>query len=174
MALGEWISVKSSQELYERQMALEMTELQTNPEGERKELALIYMAKGISESEAERLATELMSDTGKAHAMLVKEELGINAEELQGSAWEAAITSFFLFAIGAILPVLPFFWLGGMQAIALSVGLSAIGLFVIGSAITLFTGRGIWFSGMRQVLFGLAAAAVTFGIGKLIGVNVAG
>jgi VIT1/CCC1 family predicted Fe2+/Mn2+ transporter len=174
MALGEWISVKSSQELYERQMALEMTELQTNPEGERKELALIYMAKGISEAEADRLATDLMSDTDKAHAMLVKEELGINAEELQGSAWEAAITSFFLFAIGAILPVLPFFWLSGMQAIAISVGLSAIGLFVIGSAITLFTGRSIWFSGMRQVLFGLAAAAVTFGIGKLVGVNVAG
>jgi len=174
MALGEWISVKSSQELYERQMALEMTELQTNPEGERKEIMLIYMAKGISEAEAERLSTELMSDTGKAHAMLVKEELGINAEELQGSAWEAAITSFFLFAIGAILPVLPFFWLGGMQAIAISVGLSAIGLFVIGSAITLFTGRSVWFSGMRQVLFGLAAAAITFGIGKLIGVNVVG
>lgn len=174
MALGEWISVKSSQELYERQMALEMTELETNPEGERKELALIYMAKGIGEAEAQRLADEAMRDTGKAHALLVKEELGINAEELQGSAWEAAITSFFLFAVGAILPVLPFFWLGGMQAIAISVGLSSIGLFGIGSAITLFTGRGVWFSGMRQVLFGLAAAAITFGIGKLIGVNVAG
>lgn len=174
MALGEWISVKSSQELYERQMALEMTELETNPEGERKELALIYMAKGIGEAEAQRLADEAMRDTGKAHALLVKEELGINAEELQGSAWEAAITSFFLFAVGAILPVLPFFWLGGMHAIAISVGLSSIGLFGIGSAITLFTGRGVWFSGMRQVLFGLAAAAITFGIGKLIGVNVAG
>ena len=174
MALGEWISVKSSQELYERQMALEMTELETNPEGERKELVLIYMAKGIGEVEAQRLADEAMRDTGKAHALLVKEELGINAEELQGSAWEAAITSFFLFAVGAILPVLPFFWLGGMQAIAISVGLSSIGLFGIGSAITLFTGRGVWFSGMRQVLFGLAAAAITFGIGKLIGVNVAG
>ncbi len=174
MALGEWISVKSSQELYERQMALEMTELETNPEDERKELVLIFMAKGIGEAEAQRLADEAMRDTGKAHALLVKEELGINTEELQGSAWEAAITSFFLFAIGAILPVLPFFWLGGMQAIAISVGLSAIGLFVIGSAITLFTGRSIWFSGMRQVLFGLAAAAVTFGIGKLIGMNVAG
>ena len=174
MALGEWISVKSSQELYERQMALEMVELETNPEGERKELALIYMAKGISEDESNRLATELMSDTNRAHAMLVKEELGINAEELQGSAWVAAITSFFLFAIGAILPVLPFFWLKGFAAIAWSVGLSTIGLFIIGSAITLFTGRSIWASGMRQVLFGLAAAAVTFGIGKLIGVNVGG
>lgn len=115
-----------------------------------------------------------MSDTNRAHAMLVKEELGINAEEFKGSAWEAAITSFFLFAIGAILPVIPFFFVGGMKAIAISVGLSAIGLFIIGSAIKLFTGRSIWFSGMRQVLFGLAAAAITFGIGKLIGVNVAG
>jgi VIT1/CCC1 family predicted Fe2+/Mn2+ transporter len=86
----------------------------------------------------------------------------------------AAITSFFLFAIGAILPVLPFFFLTGLQAIGLSLGLSALGLFGIGGAITLFTGRSLLFSGMRQVLFGLAAAAITFGIGRLIGVNVAG
>ena len=174
MALGEWISVKSSQELYERQMALEMMELETNPEGERKELALIYMAKGITEAEAQRLATELIADKGRAHAMLVKEELGINTEELKGSAWEAAIASFFLFAVGAILPVLPFFFVHGLRAIAFSIGLSAIGLFGIGSAITLFTGRSVWFSGSRQVLFGLAAAAITFGIGRLIGVSVAG
>jgi len=174
MALGEWISVKSSQELYERQMALEMTELEMNPEGERKELVLIFMAKGISETESERLASEALTDKGKAHALLVKEELGINAEELKGSAWEAAITSFFLFAVGAILPVIPFFLTGGMNAILISVGLSAAGLFIIGAAITLFTGRSVWFSGFRQVLFGLAAAAVTFGIGKLIGVNVGG
>ena len=174
MALGEWISVKSSQELYERQMALEMTELEVNPEGERKELVLIFMAKGISEAESERLASEALADKDKAHALLVKEELGINAEELKGSAWEAAITSFFLFAVGAILPVIPFFVTGGMHAILISVGLSAAGLFIIGAAITLFTGRSVWFSGFRQVLFGLAAAAVTFGIGKLIGVNVTG
>ena len=174
MALGEWISVKSSQELYERQMALELTELTTNPERERKELVLIFMAKGISEAESERLASEAMKDQGRAHALLVKEELGINTEELKGSAWEAAITSFFLFAVGAVLPVVPFFFTSGFNAIVISVGLSAAGLFLIGAAITLFTGRGVWFSGLRQVLFGLAAAAITFGIGKLIGVSVAG
>ena len=79
-----------------------------------------------------------------------------------------------MFALGAILPVIPFFLTGGMNAILISVGLSAAGLFIIGAAITLFTGRSVWFSGSRQVLFGLAAAAVTFGIGKLIGVNVVG
>ena len=174
MALGEWISVKSSQELYENQMQLEMDELETNPEGERKELKLIYMAKGIPEDQAVKIVDDLMKDKNLAHQVLVKEELGINAEELKGSAIEAALSSFFLFAIGAIIPVLPFMFLSGYQAIVLSTLLSAIGLFLIGAAITLFTGRNVWFSGSRQVIFGLAAAAVTFGIGKLIGVSMAG
>jgi Uncharacterized membrane protein len=172
MSLGEWISVKSSQELYENQMQIEMEELETNPEGEMKELALIYMAKGLPEDQARSMAADLMKDTTKAHEMLVREELGINAEELKGSAVEAAIYSFILFAIGAIIPVFPFMFLTGTQAILLSVGASTVGLFLIGAAITLFTGRNVWFSGFRQVAFGLAAAAITFGIGKLIGVSV--
>ena len=98
MALGEWISVRSSQELYENQMAIEMDELETNPEGELKELALIYMAKGIPEEQSHNMATEIMSDKSKAHEVLVKEELGINADELKGSAIEAALYSFFLFS----------------------------------------------------------------------------
>lgn len=171
MALGEWISVKSSQELYENQMQLEMEELETNPEGEMKELALIYMAKGIPEDQAHQMAADLLKDKGQAHEMLVREELGINAEELKGSAVEAAIYSFILFAIGAVVPVIPFMFSSGIQAILISVSASAVGLFLIGAAITLFTGKNVWFSGFRQVLFGLAAAAVTFGIGKLIGIS---
>lgn len=174
MALGEWISVKSSQELYENQMQLEMEELELNPEGEKKELKLIYMAKGIPEDQASEIVEELMKNKIHAHEILVKEELGINAEELKGSAMEAALSSFFLFAIGAIIPVLPFMFTTGIKAIILSTVASAVGLFLIGAAITLFTGRNVWFSGFRQVFFGLAAAAVTFGIGKLIGVSIAG
>lgn len=174
MALGEWISVKSSQELYENQMSLEMDELETNPEGEQKEIALIYRAKGIPKEQAEQMAVELMKDKNSAHQFLVKEELGINAEELKGSAMEAAVSSFVLFAIGAILPLFPFFFLNGMNAIVASAVSSSIGLFLIGSAITLFTGKSVWFSGFRQVIFGLLAAAITFGIGKLIGVSVVG
>ena len=105
---------------------------------------------------------------------MVKEELGINPSELKGSAIEAAIYSFVLFAIGAIIPVGPFLITSGATAIYWSIGLSTIGLFLIGSAITLFTGKSIWFSGFRQVLFGLLAAAITFGIGKLIGTSVIG
>ena len=171
MALGEWISVKSSQELYENQMQLGMEELETNPEGEEKELALIYISKGIPEQQARSMAKALISDKDRAHEMLIQEELGINAEDLQGSAMEAAITSFILFAIGAVIPVIPFFFLSGLNAVLLSAGMSALGLFLIGSAITLFTGKSIWFSGFRQVFFGLAAAAITYGIGTIIGVS---
>lgn len=174
MALGEWISVKSSQELYENQMQLEMEELETNPAGEEKELALIYISKGIPEAQAKQMAAEIMTNKGHAHEILIKEELGINAEDLKGSAMEAAITSFVLFAVGAIIPVIPFFFMGGMTAVLISSGLSAVGLFLIGSVITLFTGKSVWYSGFRQVLFGLLAAAITFGIGKLIGVSVLG
>ncbi|MEZ4771566.1 MAG: VIT1/CCC1 transporter family protein [Bacteroidia bacterium] len=174
MALGEWISVKSSQELYENQMQLEMEELETNPEGEEKELALIYQSKGIPAEQAREMAKEIMADKDHAHEVLIKEELGINSEDLKGSAMEAAVTSFILFAVGAVIPVIPFFFTEGMTAIIISTALSAVGLFLIGSSITLFTGKSIWYSGFRQVLFGLAAAAVTFGIGKLVGVSIVG
>lgn len=172
MALGEWISVKSSQELYENQMQIEMEELETNPEGEAKELALIYIAKGIPEEQAYQMSSDIMKDNNLAHDILVREELGINAEELKGSAVEAAVYSFILFSIGAVIPVIPFMFTNGMKAIFISVSMSAAGLFLIGAAITLFTGKNVWYSGFRQVFFGLAAAAITFGIGKLIGVSV--
>jgi VIT1/CCC1 family predicted Fe2+/Mn2+ transporter len=174
MALGEWISVKSSLELYENQMQLEMDELETNPEGEEKELALIYMAKGIPEAQARQMAAEIMQNKDHAHEVLIKEELGINPDDLKGSAMEAAVASFVFFAFGAIIPVIPFFFFGGMKAVLVSTLMSACGLFVIGGSITLFTGKSLWYSGFRQVLFGLLAAAITFGIGKLIGVSVMG
>lgn len=172
MALGEWISVKSSQELYENQMAIEMEELETNPDGEEKELALIYMAKGIPEEQANSMASEIMKDKTHAHEVLVKEELGINAEELKGSAFEAAFYSFLMFTVGGIIPVIPFIFASGIHAIVLSVLMSTIGLFMIGAAITLFTGKSLWYSGLRQIIFGLLAAAITFGIGRLIGVAI--
>lgn len=174
MALGEWISVKSSQELSENQMQLEMEELIVNPAGEERELALIYMSKGIPEEQARSMAADIIKDSARAHEVLVKEELGIQPEDLKGSAMEAAVTSFILFAVGAIIPVIPFFFTGGFQAVIISASLSALGLFLIGASITLFTGKSVWFSGFRQVLFGLLAAAITYGIGSLIGVSIGG
>ncbi|MDD2336313.1 MAG: VIT1/CCC1 family protein [Geobacteraceae bacterium] len=174
MAMGEWISVQSSRELYLEQIEREKEEIAADPEEELEELVLIYRARGLSEAEARALATRLMSDPETALETLARDELGIDPDELGGSAWEAAITSFLLFAAGAVLPVIPYFFLSGGTALAVSAGLSTAGLFFIGAAITLFTGRPVLYSGARQVLFGLVAAGVTFSVGKLIGVAIVG
>lgn len=174
MALGEWLSVQSSRELYQHQLDIERDELAAAPEEEKAELALIYQAKGVAADTALQMAERLLADEASALDTLAREELSIDPAELGGSAWEAAITSFVLFAIGAIIPVFPYLFWTGTTGIVVSAAVSAVGLFVIGAAITLMTGRSVWYSGMRQVLFGMAAAAVTFGVGRLIGVNVAG
>ncbi len=171
MAMGEWLSVNSSREFYQQQIATEAAELEEFPEEEKQELTLIYQAKGLSEAQAKALANRLIGDKETALDTLAREELGINPEELGGSAWVAGGTSFLLFALGAIVPVIPFFALGGWAAIGASLGLSAAAMFLIGAGTTLFTGRGVIFSGLRQLAVGLAAAGVTYGVGRLIGVS---
>lgn len=174
MAMGEWLSVQSSRELYQRQIDVERAEIAAIPEEEEEELALIYQAKGLPEEQARRLAARLMSDEQVALDTMAREELGIDPEELGGSAWEAAGFSFVLFAVGAIVPVAPFLFLSGGAVILWSLAVSALALFLIGAGITLLTGRGVLFSGMRQLLIGLGAAALTFGIGRLIGGSLGG
>ena len=174
MALGEWLSVQSARELYAHQIGIEKAELATAPEEEAAELALIYEARGLPRSEAQKLAQQIIANPESALDTLAREELSVDPNELGGSAWEAALTSFFLFALGAIIPVIAYIFLQGMTAVYVSMVLSAVGLFIIGSGITLFTGRSVLSSGSRQVLFGLAAAGVTFAIGRLIGTNIGG
>jgi VIT1/CCC1 family predicted Fe2+/Mn2+ transporter len=174
MALGEWLSVQSSRELYSHQLRIEKRELAQLPEEEKEELALIYQAKGVAPETARAMADRLLSDEATALDTLAREELSIDPQELGGSAWEAALTSFFLFAVGALVPVLPYVFFTGIAGIIVSAVFSGTGLFLIGAAITLMTGRHPVVSGLRQVAFGLAAAAVTFGVGRLLGVNVAG
>jgi len=172
MALGEWLSVQSARELAQRQLAVEEEELVASPTEEEAELALIYQAKGLPETQARAVAARLIADRGTALDTLAREELGLDPETLGGSAWEAAATSFVLFAVGAIVPVLPFLFLAGTAAVVASLGVSGLALFAIGAGITLLTGRSVLSSGARQVLFGLTAAALTFGIGRLIGISV--
>ncbi len=171
MGAGEYVSVSSQRELFERQLALEREELELAPEEEEQELALIYRAKGIPKAEAERLARALMRDKGAALDTLAREELGLNPEEL-GSPWSVAISSFLSFASGALIPVLPYIVLSGWLAFVLSALLSALALFGVGAAVSLFTGRGVLFSGLRMLLIGTGAATVTYGVGHLLGVAV--
>jgi VIT1/CCC1 family predicted Fe2+/Mn2+ transporter len=174
MAIGEWVSVQSARELYQRQIAIERQEIVEVPEEEAAELALIYQAKGLSEAEAQLLARRLIGDKARALDTLVREELGIDPDDLGGSAWGAAGTSFGLFACGAILPVLPFCFISGLAGAMVSLGIGMAALFGIGAGITLLTGRGVLYSGARQVLLGVLAAGITFGLGQLIGASLAG
>jgi VIT1/CCC1 family predicted Fe2+/Mn2+ transporter len=137
-------------------------------------MALIYQAKGLSEAQAQALAKELMSNKETALDTLAREELGIDPDELGGSPWAAAASSFGLFATGAIFPVIAFFWLDGPAALAVSLALSGLALVLIGAGTSLFTGRSLAFSALRQLLTGYAAAAVTYGIGRLVGVSLGG
>jgi VIT1/CCC1 family predicted Fe2+/Mn2+ transporter len=167
MAMGEWLSVTSTRELYQRQIATEAAELEQSPEEEMEELALIYQAKGLSEAEAQNLARRLLSQKDVALDTLVREELGIDPKKLGGSAWTAASTSFALFALGAIFPVAPFPFLSGLTAIVASLALSGLALATVGAATALFTGRGVLFSAARQLSIGYDAAFVTYGIVRL-------
>lgn len=174
MALGEWLSVQSSRELYAAQIEVERVEIAEIPEEEEEELVLIYQAKGVPEDLSRQIAKRIMSDSETALDTLSREELGIEPDTLGGSAWEAAIASFLLFSGGALVPVFPFIFTTGTGAVYASLALSALALFVVGVAITLVTGRSAWRSGLRQVAFGLAAAGITFGVGNLLGVAVTG
>jgi VIT1/CCC1 family predicted Fe2+/Mn2+ transporter len=169
MALGEWVSVTSARELAEREIRIEASELQEDPKGEGEELQLIYESKGLSSGEAKRVVDQMLSDKTATLDALAREELGIDPTELGGSAYEAALASFMLFALGAIVPLLPFFATAGRVAVVASVGLSALALFAIGAAITIFTGVSVMRSGSRQLALGLGAAGVTFLIGRAIG-----
>jgi VIT1/CCC1 family predicted Fe2+/Mn2+ transporter len=171
MAAGEFVSVRSQRELFEYQIGLEREELAEYPDAEAQELALIYKAKGLSGSEAERVAKQLVADPEHALDTLAREELGLNPDEL-GSPWGAAISSLLSFAVGAAIPLLPFVLGAGARALPITALLTAVALFAIGATLSLFTGRGALISGLRMMLLGGLAASVTFAVGKLFGVSV--
>ena len=174
MAMGEWLSVQSARELYERQIGIEADELAAAPEEEAEELALIYEAKGLPADEARTVANHLIADPSMALDTLAREELGLNPDELGGSAWVAAGVSFALFSIGALIPVVPFVFLAGSTAVLTSVVVSMLALFLLGAGITLLTGQAALTSGSRQVLIGMSAAGLTYGLGCLLGVRLGG
>lgn len=167
MAAGEYVSMRSQRELFEYQIALEREELEEYPLEEQEELALIYHARGLTKEQADEVAAELMKDSTQALDALAREELGLNPAEL-GSPWGAAWSSFISFAVGGALPLLPFLF-GGGAVMGTVVAVTAVALFVVGAAISLFTGKGAWWSGLRMVGIGATAGLATFVVGRLLG-----
>jgi VIT1/CCC1 family predicted Fe2+/Mn2+ transporter len=170
MAAGEYVSMRAQTDLFERQIALEKAELDVLPAEEKEELSMLYQAKGFRKSEADDLANRLLDDPGVALDSLIREELGLDPGTL-GSPIQAAASSLLSFAVGAALPVIPFLFGGGTALIALSIALSAAALFGVGAFLSIFTGKGFFMSGLRQLAIGAVAAAVTFAVGIAIGVS---
>ncbi|MEP7062419.1 MAG: VIT1/CCC1 transporter family protein [Betaproteobacteria bacterium] len=168
MAAGEYVSVQSQRELFEYQIGLERDELEQYPEAEAQELALIYAAKGLPRRQAEKVAKKIISDPAHALDTLAREELGLNPDEL-GSPIAAAVTSWLSFALGALIPLAPFALHAG-NALAASIAAAAMGLFIVGAMLSLFTGRSAWWSGARLLALGACAGGLTYLIGRLFGV----
>jgi VIT1/CCC1 family predicted Fe2+/Mn2+ transporter len=168
MAVGEYISMRSQREAYEREIALEAEELRDDPEAEAEELALIYRAKGLEAGEAQRIATTIMKNHDTALSTMAREELGLDPDEL-GSPWSAAVSSLIAFALGAVVVVIPYLFGSGTAALVTAIVLAAAALFTVGSALGLLNARAFLRSGARQLLIGGGAALVVYFIGHAVG-----
>lgn len=171
MASGEWISVRSQRELYENELRIEREELRAFPEEEREELELIYQAKGVDPQEAKALVDNIMSRPDVALETLAREELGLDPGAL-GSPWTAAGASFLAFALGAVLPVVPFIVGGGAAAVGVAAVLSLLALFGVGAVLSVFTARPAGRSGARMAAIGALVATATFVVGTAVGAGV--
>ena len=171
MAAGEYVSMKAQNELLERELDIERRELRRNPNVETVELAQIYQSRGVDPDQARELAEQMMRDPDLALQTHAREELGIDPNQL-GSPRNAAVSSFLSFAIGALVPLLPWFFGSGTAAVVASVVLGLVSCAVVGALLARFTGRSVVFSAGRQMLIATIAGAVTFFVGNLVGVGV--
>ena len=168
MAAGEYTSVASQAELAEQEFENERIELRRNAEGEAKELAQIWVRRGVDLELAEAVAMQLGRNPEAALEVHAKEEIGLAPGELP-NPWVAAGSSFLAFALGALIPLLPYFF--GVQVLWPSAVLSMLGLFGAGALVSRVTARSWWFSGLRQLVVGVLAAVVTYGVGTVVGTS---
>ncbi|MEW2494431.1 VIT1/CCC1 transporter family protein [Streptomyces nodosus] len=169
MAAGEYTSVASQRELVEAELDVERRELRKHPEDEEQELAALYEARGVEPALAREVARQLSRDPEQALEIHAREELGVDPGDLP-SPMVAAVSSFGSFALGALLPLLPYL-LGG-RVLWPAVLVALVGLFLCGAVVARVTARTWWFSGLRQLALGGAAAAVTYLLGNLFGIAV--
>ncbi|MEO8293760.1 MAG: VIT1/CCC1 transporter family protein [Actinomycetota bacterium] len=168
MGAGEYISMRVQREVFERLIHLEAHELGTQPDEERRELVDIYVAKGLSRPLAERIADEVHRDPELSLQTHAREELGLDPQGGLGSPWAAAGSSFATFSFGAVVPLLPFFFTEGGSAVLISSVVAGLTLFGVGAGVSYLTARPVWLSGLRMLLIGALAAAITYGVGTLL------
>jgi vacuolar iron transporter family protein len=168
MAAGEYTSVASQRELARAEIEVERREIVEHPAAEELELAESFEQKGVQPDLARQVAEQLHADPEQALDEHVREELGIDPHDLP-SPVTAALSSFVCFAVGAFIPLLPYLF--GATNVLPALVLSLAALFACGAIVSTVTARSWWYSGLRQLLLGAAAAAVTYGIGSLVGTN---
>ena len=169
MALGEYTSVKTQNEQLDLEVEKERRELERNPEGELAELTTMLRVRGVDDRLAERVAAQLSKDPDIALRLHVVAELGLNPDD-KPSPWVAAVSSFLTFGTGALLPLLPYLF--GVSVLWPALVCGGAGLLVAGVLSSRFTPRPWWYAGLRQLLFGAAAAGITYAVGSAIGVAV--
>jgi len=171
MAVGEYTSVASQRDLLARQVEMEKREIAEAPEEEAAELALIFKQKGLSTEQASRTAAEILKNPDHALDTLVREELGLDPEDL-GSPTQAALSSFLMFAVGATIPVVPFVFLRGTSAVLLAAGLAGAVLSAVGAVVGFLSGTSPLRSAARMVGLAAVAAGITYGVGRLFGASI--
>lgn len=171
MAAGEYVSMQAQRELVERELRIESESLECHPDVEQAELAAIYEARGLDSDTSRRIAEEVHRDPEVALEVHAKEELGVDPEGL-GSPTGAAIWSFFAFAAGALIPLVPWMMTEGDLATIISIVLATVAAGVVGAVLSLFTGKSAWFSAARQVLIAAGASAATYAIGRAVGTTI--
>jgi VIT1/CCC1 family predicted Fe2+/Mn2+ transporter len=170
MAAGEYVSMKAQTELLERELEMERIELRRAPEAERAELAQLYESRGVDPDVAGELAHEMMRTPELALETHAREELGVDPTSL-GNPYQAAGASAASFAIGALVPLLPWFFVHGTGAVMTSLVLGALAAVFIGVALARYTGRSWVHSSVRQLTVTVAAAGVTYSLGALVGTH---
>jgi vacuolar iron transporter family protein len=168
MALGEYASVETQNDAVRAEVTVERDELRRHPAAEKAELITSFMQMGLTRRTAQQVADEVHADPSLAVRVHINQELGVNPDD-QPSPWVAGGSSFLCFAIGALIPLIPY--LLGFDSLAAGLGAGAVGLFVAGALASRFTTRSWWLGGLRQVGFGAIAAVATYLVGALIGVS---
>lgn len=171
MAAGEYVSVKAEAELVERELAIERHSLAQDPEEEAAELASIYVSRGLDPGQARDLADAVMEDPEVALEVHAREELGVNPGSV-GDPVGAATSSFVAFSIGAILPLVPWFFAEGRTAILASVLIGLVAAAMVGATLAYFTERSKLRTAIRQTFIAAIACSVTWLIGSALGATV--